>query len=95
MHKIRYSCEILVVSGKIRHSTPIGVSEIRSDQVSIINDLTDMMTPWLQDRVNAAVSMENATIVVKCSRSETTKGLNIEFKIQSVTIHAASTEFTE
>lgn len=95
MQKVRYSCEVLVVNGEIRHSTPIGVSEVRPDQVFIINSLTDIMNPWLQDRIDAAVNMENATIVVKCSRAETLKGLNVEFKIQSVILHARSSELTE
>jgi hypothetical protein len=95
MQKVRYSCEVLVVGGEIRHSTPIGVSEVSPDQVSMINGLTDMMNPWLQDRIDAAASMGNATIVVKCSRAETSKGLSVEFKIQSVILHGTSPETTE
>lgn len=77
--KVRYSTEVLVQNGKIRRSTPIGLEHASDEQRAIIDLIKPLMHSWLRSRVSTDVE-----VLVQSKYIETSNGLTVEFKVQSV-----------
>jgi len=84
MIKARYNTEVVVQNGRIRRSIPIGLKSATEEQRQAIDLIKPVMNAWLRSRIEGNADLQNSQILVKAKYLELTKGLTIEFKIQSV-----------
>jgi len=84
MTKARYSSEVFIQNGKIRRSAPIGLENASEQQRSAIDLIKPVMNAWLRSKIESNPEMVNSEVLVRGKYSETSNGLNIEFKVQSV-----------
>jgi hypothetical protein len=82
--KTRFSTEVSFKNGRILRSAPIGLEKAIPKQVEAIEDIKPLLHRWLRGRVGDNEVLANSTIQVRCKYVETSNGLTVEFKIQSV-----------
>ena len=84
MTKARYSNEVLIKNGRIRRSVPIGIDAASEEQITAIGNTKSVMHAWLRSKILNNPALHNAEILVRAKYVETSSGLTIEFKVQSV-----------
>lgn len=84
MTKAKYTSEVLIQNGKIRRSTPFGLDNARDDQRVVVNLIKPIMYAWLKSKIESNPGLENSEVLVRSKYTETTNGLTVEFKVQSV-----------
>jgi len=84
MTKARFTSEVSIKNGKIRRSTPIGLEHATHEQRVAIDRIKPMMNAWLRSRIESRTLHPDSDVLVSSKYIETSSGLTIEFKVQSV-----------
>lgn len=84
MTKARFSSEVFVKNGRIVRSNPIGLESASAMQVQAIGTIKPLLHAWLKSRITGNPELQNSEILVRGKYSETSNGLTVEFKVQSV-----------
>jgi hypothetical protein len=84
--KTRYISEVSIQNGKIRRSLPVNLDAARDEQKTIINAVKPVMNTWLRSKISQRPELSDSEIIVRTKYSETSNGLTIEFKVQSIRI---------
>lgn len=85
--RLRYTNKLIVQNGRIRRSTPIGLENASVEQRETMDLIKPMMHAWLRSKMSANLQLENADVLVNAKYIETSNGLTVEFKIQSVLVN--------
>lgn len=85
MIKTRCSIRVFIRNGNIRRSIPVGLERANEEQLATIDLIKPVLHVWLRSRLSRE-ELPNAEVLIKAKYSETSNGLAIEFKVQSVKI---------
>jgi len=82
--KVRYSSEVVLKQGRITTNNAVGTEfeQVIQQQLDVIKHLKPLMNKWIRNTIDPLV--ENATLLIKTRYNETSTGLSVEFKVQSV-----------
>ena len=84
MTKARFSSEAIIRNGSIRRSTPIGLEHASAEQKAAIDSIKPVLHTWLKTKLSGNPELENSEVLVRGKYVETSSGLTVEFKVQSV-----------
>jgi len=84
MTKARFSSEVFVKNGRIVRSNPVGLEAASAQQVRAIETIKPILHAWLRSRITGSSELANSEILVRGKYIETSNGLTVEFKVQSV-----------
>ena len=86
MTKARFSSVICVKNGRIVHSSPVGLDSASGEQKQAIETIKPVLHTWLKTRIAGNSELSNSEILVRGKYVETSNGLTVEFKVQSVAL---------
>lgn len=86
MTKARFSSEVFVKNGRIVRSAPIGFESASDEQTRAIETIKPVLHTWLKTRITDNPELANSEILVRGKYVETSNGLTVEFKVQSVAL---------
>lgn len=86
MTKARFSSEVFVKNGRIVRSNPVGLEAASDEQVRAIETIKPVLHTWLKTRITGNLELANSEILVRGKYAETSNGLTVEFKVQSVAL---------
>lgn len=81
--KARFASEVTVKNGRIVRSSPVGLEAASTEQKLAIKTIKPILHNWLRSRIS---ELSNAEILVRGKYVETSNGLTVEFKVQSVAL---------
>ena len=84
MTKARFTSEVLIQNGRIRRSAPIGLEYATPEQRDAVKTVKPVLHAWLKTRIERNPELGNSQILVRGKYVETSNGLTVEFKVQSV-----------
>ena len=86
MTKARFSSEVVIKNGRIVRSTPIGFDAASDEQMRAIETIKPVLHAWLKTRITGNSELANSEVLVRGKYVETSSGLTVEFKVQSVAL---------
>ena len=86
MTKARFSSEVIVKNGRIVRSTPVGFDAASDEQKQAIETIKPVLHAWLKTRIASNPELANSGVLVRGKYVETSNGLTVEFKVQSVAL---------
>ncbi len=86
MTKARFSSEVTVKNGRIIRSNPIGLETASVEQRRAIETIKPILNAWLKTKIPGNPELCNSEILVRGKYLETSNGLTVEFKVQSVAL---------
>lgn len=84
--KARFSNEVTIKNGRIVRSAPVGLEAASEEQKLAIKTIKPILHNWLRSHISGSPELSNSEILVRGKYVETSNGLTVEFKVQSVAL---------
>lgn len=83
MVKVRFTSEVSVKNSRV-YSEPVGLENATAEQAAAIRAIKPVLHAWLKTRIQENPDLANADLLIRGKYVETSHGLTVEFKVQSV-----------